>query len=81
LSSSTSSSAPRRHTGISTKDLTARMGQNSSPAALIYQHASRQVDQTIADKLSALIEGSGSPVNDPNDSEEDGTSGALVAAG
>jgi len=59
----------------------ARMGQNSSRAALIYQHASRQVDQTIADKLSALIEGMGSTVKAPNDDEEDGTSGALVPAG
>jgi integrase len=56
-----------RHTGntlaaqtyVSTKDLMARMGQDSSRAALIYQHASRQVDQTIADKLSTLIEGIG----------------------
>ena len=35
----------------------ARMGQHSSRAALIYQHAPRQVDQAIADKLSVLIEG------------------------
>ena len=78
-----------RHTGNtlaaqtygSTGDLMARMGQDSSRAALIYQHASRQVDQTIADKLSALIEGIGSTVKDPNDGEDDGTSGALVPAG
>jgi integrase len=52
-----------RHTGntlaaqtyVSTKDLMARMGQDSSRAALIYQHASRQVDQSIADKLSARL--------------------------
>jgi integrase len=78
-----------RHTGntlaaqtyVSTKDLMARMGQDSPRAALIYQHASRQVDQTIADKLSALIEGIGSTVKDPNDGEEDGQSGVLVPAG
>jgi hypothetical protein len=71
-----------RHTGntlaaqtyVSTKDLMARMGQDSPRAALIYQHASRQVDQTIADKLSALIEGIGSTVKDPNDGEEGGQS-------
>lgn len=53
-----------RHTGntlatqtyVSTKDLMARMGQDSPRAALIYQHASPQVDRTIADKLSARIE-------------------------
>jgi integrase len=78
-----------RHTGntlaaqtyVSTKDLMARMGQDSSRAALIYQHASRQVDQTIADKLSALIEGIGSTTKEPDDGEDDGTSGVLVPAG
>jgi integrase len=56
-----------RHTGntlaaqtyVSTKNLMARMGQDSPRAALIYQHASRHVDQTIAVKLSTLIEGIG----------------------
>jgi hypothetical protein len=38
------------------------LGQDSPRAALIYQHTSRQVDQAIADKLSALIEGIGSTV-------------------
>ena len=74
-----------RHTGntlaaqtyVSTKDLMARMGQDSLRAALIYQHASRQVDQTIADKLSALIEGIGSPAHDRDDGEEDGPPGGL----
>jgi hypothetical protein len=56
----------------------ARMGQDSPRAALIYEHASRQVDQTIADKLSALIEGIGSTVKDPNGGDEDGQSGVLV---
>jgi hypothetical protein len=37
----------------------ARMGQDSPCAALIYQHACRHVDQTIAAKLSTLIEGVG----------------------
>jgi len=66
-----------RHTGntlaaqtyVSIKDLMARMGQDSARAALIYQHASQQVDRTIADKLSALIEDvaadSGSTRNEP----------------
>ena len=78
-----------RHTGntlaaqtyVSTKDLMARMGQDSPRAALIYQHASRQIDQTIADKLSALIEDMDSTTKDPDDGEEDGTSGVLVPAG
>jgi hypothetical protein len=44
-------------TYLSTKDLTARTDQGISRAALIYQHAYRQVDQTIVDKLSTLIDG------------------------
>lgn len=59
----------------------ARMGQDSSRAALIYQHASRQVDQTIADKLSALIEGNGSTTKESDDGEGGGTSGVLVPTG
>ncbi|HJT04244.1 MAG TPA: integrase [Pseudonocardiaceae bacterium] len=66
---------------VSAKDLMARMGQDSSRAALIYQHASRQVDQAIADKLSALIEGNGSTAKASDDGEDDGTSGVLVPAG
>jgi len=78
-----------RHTGntlaaqtyVSTKDLMARMGQDSSRAALIYQHASRQVDQTIADKLSALIKSADSTAKGSDDGEDDDTSGVLVPAG
>jgi integrase len=78
-----------RHTGntlaaqtyVSTKDLMARMGQDSPRAALIYQHASRQVDQTIADKLSALIEGIDSTAKDPDDGGEGGPAGVLVPIG
>lgn len=53
------------------------MGQDSPRAALIYQHASRQVDQTIANKLSALIESIDGTVNDPDDGEEDGPAGRF----
>jgi integrase len=75
-----------RHTGntlaaqtyVSTKDLMARMGQDSPRAALIYQHASRQVDQTIANKLSALIECIDSTAKDPDDGGEGGPAGDLV---
>lgn len=43
-------------TGASLADLMARMGHGSARAALIYQHATRQRDLTIADALSATIE-------------------------
>jgi hypothetical protein len=57
------------------------MGQDSPRAALIYQHACRQVDQTIADKLSALIEGIDSTAKDPDDGGEGGPAGVLVPIG
>jgi hypothetical protein len=49
----------------------ARIGQDSSRAALIYQHASRQVDQTIADKLSALIQSVDGAAKGPDYGEDD----------
>src|SRR6266545_4402338 len=52
-----------RHTGnmlaagskVSTRDLMARMGHDSMAAALIYQHASREADQSISDHLDAKL--------------------------
>lgn len=54
-----------RHTGnmlaagskVTTKDLMARMGHDSMEAALIYQHASREADESIAAHLNAQLEG------------------------
>ena len=43
-------------TGASTKELMSRMGHASSRAALIYQHATRDRDAEIADRLSMLVE-------------------------
>ncbi len=40
-------------TGASLKELMARMGHASTRAALIYQHASQDRDQAIADALGA----------------------------
>ena len=42
-------------TGASTKELMARMGHASPRAALIYQHATREREDTIAAALSELI--------------------------
>ncbi|MFC0624734.1 tyrosine-type recombinase/integrase [Kribbella deserti] len=42
--------------GASTKDLMARMGQDSMNAAIIYQHATRQADGAIAAALNDAIE-------------------------
>lgn len=43
-------------TGASTKELMSRMGHSSPRAALIYQHATQERDESIAAALSALIE-------------------------
>lgn len=43
-------------TGASTRELMLRMGHASGRAALIYQHATRERDVAIADKISSLIE-------------------------
>ncbi len=42
--------------GTSTRDLMDRMGHDSMRAALIYQHATREADQRIADALEREIE-------------------------
>ncbi|WP_328990058.1 site-specific integrase [Kribbella sp. NBC_01245] len=42
--------------GASTKDLMARMGQDSMNAAIIYQHATRQADGAIAAAMNDAIE-------------------------
>lgn len=41
--------------GATTKELMSRMGHASMRAALIYQHASRERDQAIADKISRNV--------------------------
>lgn len=43
--------------GASLADLKARMGHDSDRAALIYQHATRDADQRIADALDARVRG------------------------
>jgi integrase len=43
-------------TGASLRDLMARMGHDNPRAAMIYQHASSEADQAIADAVSAGVE-------------------------
>jgi len=45
-------------TGASTRDLMARMGHDSTRAALIYQHATSEADQAIAQALQAVLRAS-----------------------
>lgn len=42
-------------TGASTRDLMARMGHDSINAAIIYQHATNEAGQAIANALDALL--------------------------
>jgi Integrase len=65
-------------TGVSTKDLMARMGHDDMRAALIYQRATSQADQQIADRLAKLVD---EHQDDDSDDDEDGPAGALVPAG
>ncbi|MEV6979931.1 hypothetical protein AB0M95_01510 [Sphaerisporangium sp. NPDC051017] len=60
--------------GASLTDLKARMGHDSDRAALIYQHATRDADQRIADALSARVEA------ERKRDDDDGMAGALAPA-
>ncbi len=62
---------------VSTRDLMARMGHDSMAAALIYQHASREADQSIAAHLDVRM----SEVTEWDTDDDDGAAGALVRAG
>ncbi len=44
-----------RAPGASLRDIMARMGHDSPRAALIYQHASREADQAIADAIDQAV--------------------------
>ena len=59
--------------GTSTKDLMARMGHDDMRAALIYQRATSDADERIADRLSMLVDehrkGSKPDDDDPDDDE------------
>jgi integrase len=69
--------------GVSTRDLMARMGHDSMQAAIIYQHATTEADARIAAALDAELSGDGEDQADdeagPDD--DDGAAGALVPAG
>jgi integrase len=73
-------------TGASTRDLMARMGHDSSQAALIYQHATTEADRAIAKALDAAVKKTqgtakkAAPRKRTNrrDDPDDGAAGALV---
>jgi len=63
--------------GVSTRDLMARMGHDSVRAAIIYQHATTEADARIAATLEAEL------VADDDDQadDDDGADGALDPVG
>ncbi len=65
-------------TGVSTRDLMARMGHDDMCAALIYQRATSEADRRIADGLARLVED-----HDADDDTDDdtGLADALVPTG
>ncbi|MBK1784715.1 hypothetical protein JHE00_10285 [Prauserella sp. ASG 168] len=71
--------------GTSTKDLMARMGHDDMRAALIYQRATSDADERIADRLSELVDKHRDGVADTTDGDEDepddGDSGQPVPVG
>lgn len=62
-------------TGISTKDLMARMGHDDMRAALIYQQATSDADERIADRLSNLADEHRKPAVEDSDDDGDGPPG------
>jgi integrase len=69
--------------GMSTKDLMARMGHDDMRAALIYQRATSDADQRIADKLSELVtEHEDKKIKKAREGDEDdGSAGVPVPVG
>jgi hypothetical protein len=71
--------------GTSTEDLMARMGHDDMLAALIYQPATSEADQQIADRLSKLVDrhrqGVTEATSDGDDDPDDGVAGAPLPVG
>ena len=57
------------------------MGHDSARAAMIYQHATEEADQAIAEALDKRIEDARKTADDGPDDDEDGTAGTLAEAG
>jgi integrase len=74
-------------TGASTRDLMARMGHDSSQAALIYQHATTEADRAIAKALNKAVKASQKIATRKTSKKgrrgdpDDGTAGVLARVG
>jgi hypothetical protein len=71
--------------GTSLADLQARMGHDSARAAMIYQHATAEADQAIAEALDKRIAGAAKPApkqaGDGPGRDDDGSAGVLAPTG
>lgn len=65
-------------TKVSTKDLMARMGHDDMRAALLYQRATQEAADRIADGLTDQVEQHRRPPDTVDDEPDDGPAGALV---
>ena len=68
-------------TGVSTRDLMARMGHDSMNAAIIYQHATREADRVIADGLDARMRTLREPAKKVNPDPDEGENRDLAVTG
>jgi integrase len=67
--------------GVSTRDLMARMGHDSVRAAIIYQHATTEADARIAAALTVALAGDEDQADEDDDSqggEDDGPAETAV---
>lgn len=67
-------------TGVSLRNLMARMGHDNERAALIYQHKSSAADRRVADRLDALLRIE-QPHDHGQDDDDDGLAGVPVPVG
>jgi integrase len=67
--------------GVSTKDLMARMGHDDMRTALIYQRATSKADRQIADRLARLVADHRNSTGGDEDNDADGSAGAPVRVG
>jgi hypothetical protein len=65
--------------GVSTRDLMARMGHDSVRAAIIYQHATTEADAKIAAALDAELASGPAGDDSSGDDDDDGPTGVLVS--
>ncbi|MGC4745029.1 tyrosine-type recombinase/integrase [Micromonospora sp. DT201] len=68
-------------TGASTRELMARMGHDSSQAAMIYQHATSEADRAIAQAVSDAVKVERKKAKKPAGGSSDKAKGKSKKAG